>query len=85
LVALEAMACGVPVISTNVGGISEIMNEDYGKLVPPNSPEALADAILDFSQRDFSVLKKDLRKMVEQKYSWDRNVEKLVEIYEELI
>jgi glycosyltransferase involved in cell wall biosynthesis len=85
LVALEAMACGVPVISTNVGGISEIMNEDYGKLVPPNSPEALADAILDFSQRDCSVIKKDLRKMVEQKYSWDRNVEKLVEIYEELI
>jgi glycosyltransferase involved in cell wall biosynthesis len=85
LVALEAMACGVPVISTNVGGISEIMNEDYGKLVPPNSPESLADAILDFSQRDFSVIKKDLRKMVEQKYSWDRNVEKLVEIYEELI
>ena len=85
LVALEAMSCGVPVIATNVGGTSEVMNEDYGKLVPPNSPEALAEAILEFSQRDLSVLKKDLRKMVEQKYSWDKNVEKLVKIYEELI
>jgi glycosyltransferase involved in cell wall biosynthesis len=85
LVALEAMSCGVPVIATDVGGTSEVMNEDYGKLVPPNSPEALAEAVLEFSERDFSALRKDLRVMVEQKYSWDKNVEKLVKIYEELI
>jgi len=85
LVALEAMACGVPVIATNVGGISEVMQEDYGKLVPPNSPDSLAEAILEFSHRELSTLKKDLRAMIEQKYSWDKNVEKLVEIYEELI
>ena len=85
LVALEAMACGVPVIATNVGGTSEVLNEDYGKLVPPNAPSSLAEAILEFSQRELSALKKDLRAMIEQKYSWDKNVEKLVEIYEELI
>lgn len=85
LVALEAMACGVPVIATNVGGISEVMGEDYGKLVPPNSPDSLAEAILEFSHSELSALKKDLRAMIEQKYSWDKNVEKLVETYEELI
>jgi len=85
LVALEAMACGVPVIATNVGGISEVIKEDYGKLVPPNSPDSLAKAILEFSHRELSTLQKDLRVMIEQKYSWDKNVEKLVEIYEELI
>ena len=85
LVALEAMACGVPVIATNVGGISEVMEEDHGKLVPPNSPDSLAEAILEFSHSELSALKKDLRAMIEQKYSWDKNVEKLVEIYEELI
>jgi len=42
-------------------------------------------AILEFSHSDLLALKNDLRKIVEQKYSWDRNVEKLVEIYEELI
>ena len=85
LVALEAMSCGLPVIATNVGGISEVMTGNYGKLVPPDTPLSLAEAILEFSHRDLSTLKKDLRTIVEQKYGWDKNVEKLVEIYEELI
>ena len=85
LVALEAMACGLPVVATNVGGISEIMTKDYGKIVPPDNPAALAEAILEFSRRELSALKNGLRSMIEQKYSWDKNVEKLVEIYEELI
>jgi glycosyltransferase involved in cell wall biosynthesis len=85
LVALEAMACGLPVIATNVGGTSEVMDEKYGQLVPPNSPDSLAKAILEFSSRDMAFFKKDLRMIVERRYSWDKNVEKLVKIYEELI
>jgi glycosyltransferase involved in cell wall biosynthesis len=85
LVALEAMACGLPVIATDVGGIREILMEDYGKLVPPNQPELLAKAILDFAGEDFSSRKKELRAIIEEKFSWDKNVERLIEIYEELI
>ncbi len=85
LVALEAMACGLPVIATNVGGISEILMEDYGKLVPSNQPEQLAKAILEFSNIDFSSRKLELRAVMEEKYSWDKNVETLIGIYEELI
>jgi len=85
LVALEAMACGLPVIATNVGGISEVMVKDYGKVVPPNAPDFLAEAIVEYSDMELSALKRDLRTMMEQKFSWDMNVAQLVEIYEELI
>jgi len=83
LVALEAMACDLPVVATNVGGISEILVKNFGKLVPPNNPEALADAIIQFT--DFNIARGELRAIVEAQYSWDRNVDQLVEIYEELI
>ena len=45
---LEALAMAVPVVSTNVGGIPEVL--DYGNcgwLVPPKNPEALAGAITE--------------------------------------
>ncbi|MCW4047134.1 MAG: glycosyltransferase family 4 protein [Candidatus Bathyarchaeota archaeon] len=85
LVALEAMACGLPVIATNVGGIKEIMVGGFGEIVPPNNPESLAETIAKFSNSEFSSRKNELRRKVEQKFSWDTNVKKLVEIYEELI
>jgi glycosyltransferase involved in cell wall biosynthesis len=85
LVAMEAMACALPVIATDVGGIREVLMDDYGKLVPPNQPELLANAILDFAAQDFSSRKAELRAMMEEKFSWDANVARLVEIYEELI
>ncbi len=85
LVALEAMACGLPVIATNVGGIREVLMGDYGKLVPSNQPWLLAKAVLEFSDMDLSSRRVELRALVEEKFSWDKNVESLVGIYEELI
>ena len=85
LVALEAMACGLPVIATNVGGISEILSLKFGKLVAANKPELMAEAVLEFSEADWVSRKLELRAMMEEKYSWEKNVDSLVEIYEELI
>jgi glycosyltransferase involved in cell wall biosynthesis len=45
---LEAMASGVPVVATRVGGADELVEEGRtGLLVPPGSPEALAEALRD--------------------------------------
>lgn len=51
LVLLEAMAAGIPVIATAVGGIPDIIGETEGFLVPPGDTDALRSAI-DRVQRD---------------------------------
>lgn len=85
LVALEAMACGLPVVATKVGGITEVIMTDYGRIVPPDNPDAMAEAVLEFSNGELSSLKSGLRSRIEQKFSWDKNVERLVKIYKEFI
>ena len=43
---LEAMAAGVPMVATSVGGVPELLEDEVnGLLVPPRAPEALAHAI----------------------------------------
>ncbi len=85
LVALEAMACGLPIVATKVGGIGEIMLDGYSEIVPPSNPEAMAESTLRFAQRNLSGLKQKLRQVMTEKYSWDVNVSKLEKIYEEII
>jgi glycosyltransferase involved in cell wall biosynthesis len=50
-VVLEALACGRPVVATNVGGIPEIMNAECGGLVPPRDPAELAHALASVLDR----------------------------------
>lgn len=45
LVLIEALACGKPVIGSDVGGISEIINDDVGLLINPNKVSTIAKAI----------------------------------------
>ncbi|MEM2146867.1 MAG: glycosyltransferase [Candidatus Jordarchaeaceae archaeon] len=44
-VLIEAMASGLPVVATNVGGIPELVDSETGILVPPQDPNSLAEAI----------------------------------------
>ena len=46
--ALEAMACGVPVISSNVGGMPEIIEAPRGILVEPSNTSEIASAMLKY-------------------------------------
>jgi len=81
---LEAMACGLPVVATNVGGISEIIKDGVsGFLVELKNPMMLAEKIgyllnLDIeSRREMGV---EGRKIIENKFS----LEKMVKNYENL-
>jgi glycosyltransferase involved in cell wall biosynthesis len=53
-VLLEAMACGVPVVATDVGGNAEVIcREDLGTIVPFDDPAALLKALREALRRDW--------------------------------
>jgi glycosyltransferase involved in cell wall biosynthesis len=84
LTPLEAMACGVPVIGTEVGGIAETVVDGLtGDLVPPRDPRALGTAIrrlLSDNVRRFAYATAALDR-IRSRYSWKRAAEQLSAVY----
>lgn len=78
VVLLEAFACGLPVVSTGVGGIPEIVNSTNGILVSPRNPEKLADAMQTMLQtfRDYDA--EAIREVIIKKFS-NESVGKLLD------
>jgi glycosyltransferase involved in cell wall biosynthesis len=80
-VVLEALACGRPVVATNVGGIPEIMSDECGRLVPPREPTALAQALASVLDRTW-----DAKAISAQRSrSWDTVAAELLEVFESLV
>ncbi len=81
---IEAMACGVPVITCPSGGITDfVVDGETGVLVQPDKPDELANAMIGvFRDRGkLSNLKKNALHMVRDRYSWDKITDKVEEAY----
>jgi glycosyltransferase involved in cell wall biosynthesis len=87
-VLLEAMACGLPVIATHVGGNSDLIKDRHnGLLIPPEDSMRLSEALLELLE-DYALaqrLGKEARKTVEGSYSINHIVDKYVELYSRLV
>lgn len=85
---LEAMAAGRPVIATDVGGCAEaVVDGETGLIVPPEAPEALADAIVALLEDPDRAreMGEAGRRRVEREFTVDRMVEQHLELYEALL
>jgi len=84
IVILEAMALGKPVVSTNVGGIPEAIDEGVsGFLVPPRDPEQLALRILDILNDGAlrNRMGQEGRKKVQDRFNIESMVKKVEQVY----
>ncbi len=88
LVAIEAMACGTPVVASDVGGLQfTVVPEETGLLAPPKDEVAFATAIdRILSNPEWrNQLGQGARTRVEQKFSWDGVAHQLSDLYTTLI
>jgi glycosyltransferase involved in cell wall biosynthesis len=86
--ALEAMAVGIPVVATSVGGTPEVViDAETGLLVPPESPIALADALVqmatDSNLRETCV--KRAFDLISSQFAPRRETQETVAVYESLL
>ena len=79
-VLLESMACGTPVLASNVGGIPEIVDlVDCGVLIPPMSSGAVAKGLTQTLNKKWS------RKLIiehSQRFTWSKNKKQLIKMLE---
>ncbi len=88
IVTIEAMACGVPVIGTNVDGIPDVVEDGKnGILVPPGDAEQLAEAIVKLL-RDEDTRNRFAREgleTVKQKFLWENVLMRIEDLYSNLV
>src|SRR5690554_3977309 len=88
-VAVEAMALGLPVLSTDCGGVPELIEDGVeGWVVPIRDPEAMADKVESFSRLPLEKIEEvrlAARKKVERQHSEEGMIEGMEELYFEVL
>ena len=86
--AVEACACGRPILATNVGGLKEIIFDDYnGFIIKQKSSEDIKLKIIKIIGNEIQMMEfsKNARKLVLEKYSWVNNAKIMDNLYKKLV
>ena len=77
---MEAMAYEIPVISTNTGGIPELLSEGAGIMIEPKSPIAIVEALLRLKedQEFYTTVSQKGRVRVSKEFNNERNTQRLL-------
>jgi len=87
IVNLEAMACSVPIVASNISGISDVVkNGENGLLVPVGNSDALADAIIYLIENEAvrEKMGKNGKEKIEE-YSWQKIAKETEKVYHRII
>lgn len=88
-VIIEALMLGKPIISTNVSGIPEMVDNDKnGYLVKPNSVNSLSKSIikiLNLDKKKLNEFSKRSKYIYSNKFSYDKNIKEYINIYDYLL
>jgi D-inositol-3-phosphate glycosyltransferase len=87
MVALEAMACGTPVVASQVGGLAFLVRDgETGFVVPGNDVQTLAKRLVEL------IKNKELRDKLGSNsaqyarlYAWENISEKMIEVYRQIL
>ncbi len=85
LVAVEAQACGIPVVASALPGVRTVVaHEETGLLVPPREPASLATALSRLLE-DVALrarMGQRTRERVLERFTWTRHIDELIKMYE---
>lgn len=88
LVALEAQACGLPVIATQGSSLPEVIDNGVtGLLCPPDNIQAFADAarLLSNDIPRWQNMRRDARRWVEERFNMDTVIDRYILIYRDVL
>ncbi|MEE2982657.1 MAG: glycosyltransferase family 4 protein [Pseudomonadota bacterium] len=83
---LEAMACGVPIVSSRTSGPLEVLNEETALLVDRDDPESLARAITDIARDPHAAAKRarEAQRRFSENFDAKTVIDRYLEVYEDL-
>jgi len=81
LIVLEAMACGLPVVASDGGGVAELVDQRTGILSRPDSAASLAEAIVAMYEGDMTEMGAHARRRAQEQYDWQQVLPQLLERY----
>ena len=81
LVVIEALACGTPVVVTNIEAMNGFMKKEFGLVVEKENPQALANGIIKTLSEKEKYKNEEIAEYIKNNYSTKQIIDNIIELY----